>query len=420
MRDIDCPDGCSYLVTGRSNAHDKAIERLVEFSRERDEFTGEAVDAFLGEDRGIEEWLVTSVMGYIGYGHVDRSGERLVDIFLRERGAELAAEQREVLEAYRRAAFSMYEVQDVRIDEGVELLDLLSGERLFVSEKLGTRQLVRYDLMLAWIYWLGGRCLLGGALSHVPRRFRDPVLEALREASKGKGAGPRRLAALALAGHRRLRHELDIEPLPEIRNTDGEDLVVSKALYECSDPSGVRDVLSSRPDFEDHGEGSFGWIDPDGNERMPGPLSLGSVVVEDNRLTLETNSRGRHERGMALLADALGPRIDHVESTHRSLEELYMEAEERGDPEPPPEDEIPLGIRQEITQKFMQKYIRRWLDMSNPALDGNSPREAVRTKRGREKVLTLLHDFENTDARRPDGRLVDYSLAYLELGLERK
>ena len=48
----------------------------------------------------------------------------------------------------------------------------------------------------------------------------------------------------------------------------------------------------------------------------------------------------------------------------------------------------------------MQKYLSTWLDQEIPALGGKTPREAVTKKAGREKVLDLVKDMENAEARK--------------------
>ena len=48
----------------------------------------------------------------------------------------------------------------------------------------------------------------------------------------------------------------------------------------------------------------------------------------------------------------------------------------------------------------MQKYMSAWPDKEIPALGGKTPREAVAMKAGREKVLNLIKDMENGEARK--------------------
>jgi hypothetical protein len=66
----------------------------------------------------------------------------------------------------------------------------------------------------------------------------------------------------------------------------------------------------------------------------------------------------------------------------------------------------------------MQDRLIQWCDEEIPALDGKTPREAVRTKRGREKVIELLKGQEHSTQRMPGGDRVDFGAAHRELGLD--
>jgi hypothetical protein len=48
----------------------------------------------------------------------------------------------------------------------------------------------------------------------------------------------------------------------------------------------------------------------------------------------------------------------------------------------------------------MEEFVKKWIDEKIPALDGKTPREAVKTPEGREKVEELLKDWENIEERK--------------------
>jgi hypothetical protein len=52
-----------------------------------------------------------------------------------------------LLERLSRARLRLYEVVEVREEEGLRLLDLRSGERVWVRERSATRQLERWDVL---------------------------------------------------------------------------------------------------------------------------------------------------------------------------------------------------------------------------------------------------------------------------------
>ena len=72
-------------------------------------------------------------------------------------------------------------------------------------------------------------------------------------------------------------------------------------------------------------------------------------------------------------------------------------------------------------REFFDRHYREWIGMPLPALDGRSPKQAVRTKRGRDEVVALLKNVEKMEARRcRDSGQPPYDFAWLwqELGLE--
>ena len=46
---------------------------------------------------------------------------------------------------------------------------------------------------------------------------------------------------------------------------------------------------------------------------------------------------------------------------------------------------------------MMNQHYAAWVDDKLPALQGKTPREAVRTKAGKEKVEALIQDIERTE-----------------------
>lgn len=63
---------------------------------------------------------------------------------------------------------------------------------------------------------------------------------------------------------------------------------------------------------------------------------------------------------------------------------------------------------------------RETLDAPIPALDGKSPRQAVRTSAGREKVIDWLKHLENRSVGHAEGPIAEYDFRWIwaELGLQ--
>jgi len=83
-------------------------------------------------------------------------------------------------------------------------------------------------------------------------------------------------------------------------------------------------------------------------------------------------------------------------------------------------EEIPLEVRQQLITQAMERHFATWPDTPIPALDGKTPRQAVKSAAGRSKVSALLRDFENGEEHKRRAGEPYYEIARLraELGLE--
>ena len=145
-------------------------------------------------------------------------------------------------------------------------------------------------------------------------------------------------------------------------------------------------------------------------------MHLGAITFERGRMKLETKSRERLERGKQLLGEYLAGvarhRVDSIKDLNVAMEEFA------GRPEREVADELPEDVQAQLLGPIMQKQIESWIDERIPALNGKTPRQAVKTKAGRDKVVAMLKDQENSMQRQPGAALVDFSAVYRELGIE--
>ena len=69
-------------------------------------------------------------------------------------------------------------------------------------------------------------------------------------------------------------------------------------------------------------------------------------------------------------------------------------------------------------REWKGRHYETWPDESLPLLGGKTPREAMRTARGRERVDALVRDIEHHEARLPLEERFDVAQLRLALGLE--
>jgi hypothetical protein len=66
---------------------------------------------------------------------------------------------------------------------------------------------------------------------------------------------------------------------------------------------------------------------------------------------------------------------------------------------------------------FKERHYATWADISLPALDGLTPREAAQQPKFRARVDTLLKDMELQESREEPGRRFDFGKIRRGLGL---
>ncbi|MBI3069021.1 MAG: hypothetical protein HYY79_09170 [Betaproteobacteria bacterium] len=384
----------------------------------------------------------------------DDPPQSLVADFLRKRAFRLPPLAKSYLEALRDSAPGVYEAMAVRPGHGVMIRDLLiGGAPIDVIEVSGSRQIVQWDRLAARVVEHGGKRVFTGAVLPLRTDHSKALIDELRsmvhglaekagvsaEAFRGevtnvmREAAPR-LGGLHIAQILASRHR----PLPKLVNREGDPYEFVEARYALV--SGKRRDVIARLDAESALQctgarpAKWDWVGnasehpraspaedgltfeshPDGDT---GRVVLASVTLSGSQLELSVNSRRRLESARAFIEPLLAGLIGEPEVAIKSVEDAM--AENRDGPAPRRRS-VPKRVEQEVTQRFLDRHYRTWLDEKIPALDGKSPREAVRDFEGREQLVALLKQLENLEARRAKDTGMGYDARWLwrELGIE--
>lgn len=346
----------------------------------------------------------------------------VADRFLAAEGEPLTPGERAYLNQARATYQGLYEVEEVRLDEGFTLRDLATDERLWVRERSATHHVARWDLIVARLMPRpDGTRVLEAGLLQLPPREAEMLLPQWRNAERAFQARfPRssRLAILKKLGHLLSRWWLTLvafRPLPTVVTAEGDPLVFMNVVFDVTDRDRLVAALAAAPQVEQTAPNVFDWFEDTPNFRR----TLGTIRLADERLTLETTSEARADRGRQMLEDlapqALRYRVSSTEDIKRTLER----AESRHRAEPPPS--LPPDVEAELLHQYYENHYRAWVDQPVPALDNRTPRQAARDQRRRQKLVTLLKDFENRAAHdAKEGRpSYDFTWMWKELGLER-
>ena len=77
-----------------------------------------------------------------------------------------------------------------------------------------------------------------------------------------------------------------------------------------------------------------------------------------------------------------------------------------------------LAEEEQLVLEFKKRHYADWPNHPLPALDGETPRQAIRTAQGRSRVDVLLKDMENLEQRSQGEAVYDFSELRRELRLE--
>jgi hypothetical protein len=207
--------------------------------------------------------------------------------------------------------------------------------------------------------------------------------------------------------------------LPQIQNTDGEPLEMHRLVFAIDSPQNVLDALKSldvdRSEEEiiaatertARGEikcVKFNWTKA-GNRLHEGWSNtiVGHIEIKGRRLVADLNSARRAQEFKSLVEERLGSearlRADRIQSIEKMLAERSLAGPEDAAQQAESAALAELPEVQARMQQMMLKHFERWVSEKIPALDDQTPFEAVRDPDGREKVIALLMEAER-NARR--------------------
>jgi hypothetical protein len=363
-------------------------------------------------------------------------GKPVAHWFAQTNGKRLSDTERTWLQAQQAAWISVWEVLAVEPGRSLELQDLLTGEVREVQEVGASKTLVARYAVLARVADYKGISLLCGCHARpLPPREAADVVRQARSRLRRKGVVPtgrlrdEKIGRYLIARWEDAVEELDERPAtpPKLQNTDEEDLLltVDRFAFDPSQRSEIAAALAAidgvQPPESGEADGSYAFNRP-GN---PTPGRRQDVVIAhawigDGKLRVETNSVERADRIRKQIEAACGGQIRHRSREHTDPVALMGKRELARGPgqgPPMPSSDPSSDEANALILDFKRRHYTDWPDQPLPALGGETPRVAVRTKDGREQVDLLLKEFESGEARNPEGQRFDFSDLRRELGL---
>jgi hypothetical protein len=326
---------------------------------------------------------------------------------------------------------------------------------------MGSETVARWDRIALRLLSIGGTpCLAGGAL-HFPHETAAVLLAGIERIAKQERAAAKRRAKragqpediLLETVKADILHDLApiftrtwlmdalgqlSQPPPRMVNFDGHDIVFTEMRYVLR--PGVTAEIERRLDIaplierDSEGVPEWTWLQgepwppvqgqkhaPSGDlEGEDGGWTFARLALNADSLVLTCNSRERAEAAKPKLAELLGGLIGEPLTGMQTMEQAIAENREKRGEESAAPEAVPPEIAGPLLTEFMDDHYRRCLSQPIGMLDGKTPRQAVRSKKGREQVVAWLKYLENTTARRArdePAATYDFTWMWEELGI---
>jgi len=239
------------------------------------------------------------------------TGRTAIEEYLRRRGGRLPEKERSLVDAFRSARYSLWEVQRVDRGRGVEVKDYFAGDTLFVGDVYCSRDAAVGDCILGYLFQNDGRWEFFSDGIRVPRKHLSKLAEMVETGAREAKVSPPDYFRSRSHEWRRVAIRLATEWLDqlELANVEGDPLEFCAADYDVTDPAAVEAALLAAGIFEQDGPGKLVWLETPG---APQGRVFGYITIADGRLRLESNSPKRLAVGRQLIEKHGGDRLRHV------------------------------------------------------------------------------------------------------------
>jgi hypothetical protein len=363
--------------------------------------------------------------------HYEIQGEPAFEWFAREEAANISRRDRELIDAQRQAWIGIWEVRETVPGKSMILADLLSGEKRLVQEATASRSLVARDAIMGRVVDFGNVSVIDGMYPFpLPPEETSEVVERLQRVFK-RNTIPIEwlryfLTSRLIIGLWRNAVEDFVEirsTPPRLQNTDGDlfRLTVDRYRFAPADrdtiEAAVGALRNSYPIAENNdGTRSITFF-KSGNRQYEhwDSTTIGVAITSRNELRIESNSTRRANALRKRIEKACSGLITGHMRTQTDASELY-ESSRNESPRATPESVDP-EIQSVILNEKISFY-ENWINTSIPALGGKTPKQAVRSVRGREALNALLKTIENGEARQPAATRYDVNILRRALRME--
>jgi hypothetical protein len=396
-----------------------------------------AFEEFHPESRRIAERdFVLLLNWFISDRELSAGGGTPIERYLAR--ADLDPSEREVAARIAAAHLGLHRVRVVEPGRSLKLESVLTGGVISVASQAVSREVVAWDVVLCRL--MPGEpaaTLWGPVLVYAPDE--EPELYAELERLADVHSLPRDLVGFRKVFRLASRELLRFVPpsrlaQPSYFSAEGDPVVAARARWSLVDPDDAFRVLDAPPELLRVGDNEDGTgecfqltgaraellarrppLPPNAlffessYEGFPDRIGIGTFVLAGCELRFDAISEPRLEHAIELVSDRLAGNAQLLE---HEVAPLDLDRSGHAETLAPAEADV-------LASKYLEQYLRRWLDEPLARLEGLTPRAATGIPRLRGQLELLVRAIENRaeQARRAGAAWPNVGWLRDELGL---
>lgn len=388
-------------------------------------------------------WICTEDIAIDGF-NLDKT---IAENYLTLHDYQLSNRERQFIVAMAKTYYSFYSVLEVEYECSLTIKDILLGTTHIVKERQGTHYLKRGDIVFSRVLTMDDQSIfIGMAPFIIPTHYHHHLINFkkwLFEELEQEALTPESLKAEIDLDVLECFFDITIaafnKPMPTLANTDGDLfqfcysyfklLITPEEALKQLLPLTLSDNLESFiEEAERNASGdiqsiALKWLKKGNKKHSEWEVTaLGDITLESGKLRLETNSEKRAEKGKKLIKKYLGESVIFqntlIESLNSKMESMPALTKENKKMQ---NNLMELPEIQEHLESMAKAHWQAWFTQPIPALDNQTPRQAVQTVDGREKLEALLLQYERYDIGRKANDPFKANIQYLreELALDK-
>lgn len=420
--------GVGKAIAWLTSRHAKAVKTAVAAMLNDDL---DASEQALLQELGDDEWKgaqINAMEWLLSEGSISVKGVRrnVAGLLLGPGGPAFTAAQRAWIEQLSRRPLRLYDITKVMPGIGMRLCDALDTEAapLMVQERSGSEYARVGNLIGVRIMEVGSHHEISGAAYPFSRLMNASLLAELRAAVAESAAHGDDLPRFLSAIIRRNWIAQYARPLPlptVIDSSSGDPLLLITDHYRVANWDALAAALEAEPDVE--GDRAAGWVRllecADGLTRSRVAINPGKSA---DRIEVFYKTQNYADQGRAWFDQLAGASVAFAGRVVSDPKGIMSKVSAGAVPSASAAPGLPPEALAEIVEKVLRRTYANWSDEPIQALGGKTPRQALATPAGRERVKGLLRSYEAGEAEQAAGqgrRVVSYDFLWQALGLDR-